>query len=147
MKKRQALYLTGCWIFLSLTLITGCGQQQKSGQEMQGKGKQQNDKPIDTQLQQQFKMYQEIQQQEFETEEKKRASEKKQLKKLQETQAKSLKQEFKYQRMLQHSGNPWKQQDKQAPEEGQKSGSKDSEGSGGKAKKQEHPPKEAKKSE
>ncbi|SDB98645.1 hypothetical protein SAMN02799630_05833 [Paenibacillus sp. UNCCL117] len=102
---KHTLCRAGCWLFIPLIVITGCGQQQKPEQQIQST--QQNNKPIDTQLQQQMKMYQEIKQQEFEVEQKKRESEKKQLKKLQETQEKALKHDIEYQKMLRRSGNPW----------------------------------------
>ncbi|MED4602106.1 hypothetical protein P9314_15565 [Paenibacillus validus] len=85
-----------------LVLTAGCGKENAPDQQ----SRQQSDKPIDTELQQQMKMYQEIKKQEYEQNNQRRTAEKKRLKELQKTQEEALRHELEFQEKVRQSGNP-----------------------------------------
>ncbi|AFH65434.1 hypothetical protein ACVNS2_32460 [Paenibacillus caseinilyticus] len=122
-------------LLISLTvcslLLAGCGKAQ---QEQQGAAKaqsapQETKPPIDSELQQHMKMYQDLKKQETEQLEKRRKEEKKTLEKLQKEKEKTLLREFDTEEKIRKGGNPWKSLGKK--EEGKEKGGKEEKKEGG----------------
>ncbi|MBP1156870.1 MULTISPECIES: hypothetical protein [unclassified Paenibacillus] len=102
----------------AVMLVAGCGQEQQPANQKTQSSNQQNVKPIDTELRQQMKMYQEIKQQEYKQNEQLRQNEKKQLKKLQKQQEEMLKRELEFQEKVRKGGNPWSDENKEEKSSG-----------------------------
>ncbi|MFN0226278.1 MULTISPECIES: hypothetical protein [Paenibacillus] len=97
----------------STCLLAGCGkaQEQQGGAKAQS-APQESKPPIDTELQQHMKMYQELKKQENEQAVKRREAEKKTLEKLQKEREKTMLRELQYEDKVLKGGNPWKTQNK-----------------------------------
>ncbi|WP_426449351.1 hypothetical protein ACP26L_30955 [Paenibacillus sp. S-38] len=111
-------------------LLAGCGkaQEQQGGAKAQS-APQESKPPIDAELQQHMKMYQELRKQEAEQLEKRRKDEKKTLEKLQKEREKTLLRELDTEDRIRKGGNPWKTQNKK--QEGKEEGKKDDKKEGG----------------
>ncbi|WP_256831711.1 MULTISPECIES: hypothetical protein [unclassified Paenibacillus] len=107
-----------CCPALVLLVASGCGQNQQNSNPNQQSSNQQNVRPVDTELQYQMKMYQDIRQEEFKQQEQIRKNEKQQLKTLQKQQEEMLKQELEFQEKIRKAGDSWSIKNKEEKSSG-----------------------------
>lgn len=108
---RQKAFRLLCCAALSLALA-GCGGSKGSSEQPVKAQGQSGGNPIDTELQQHMKMYKEIKQQEFNTQNQIRQSEKEHLKKLESQQEQTLRRELQYQEKIRTGQTFWKKENK-----------------------------------